>query len=311
MKNNFTLFLIMICSFCLVAQGNLPIPAADSLFTHGDYKNAQPIYEKELKKNPVNALAWNRLGFCYHNLKDYKNAVRCYTTALQHGPSPQLLPFVYSRLGRVYALQSEKDKAFESLNKAIEVSYGNFNELNTHDDFKNIRSDSRFAKVVEAATANAFPCMGDPKNHEFDFWIGEWDVFLTQNANVKVGFNKIYRLPGGCSLLENWEATGVPNVGQSINYYDAGSGKWEQLWVGSGGGSKSGGVNIGRFYDGAFSNNAMQFKYDGTGPNGQKMNGRLTFTQLEPGKVRQHNESSVDGGTTWTTVYDFTYVLRK
>jgi hypothetical protein len=34
---------------------------------------------------------------------------------------------------------------------------------------------------------------------------------------------------------------------------------------------------------------------------------RLSFTPLTDGTVRQHGEQSTDGGTTWSTTYDFYY----
>jgi len=38
---------------------------------------------------------------------------------------------------------------------------------------------------------------------------------------------------------------------------------------------------------------------------------RLTFYNLEPGKVRQHGEISKDNGLTWATEYDLEYRRKK
>lgn len=39
--------------------------------------------------------------------------------------------------------------------------------------------------------------------------------------------------------------------------------------------------------------------------------GRFIFYNEKTGQVRQFNETSSDGGKSWTTSYDYTYVLKK
>jgi hypothetical protein len=46
-------------------------------------------------------------------------------------------------------------------------------------------------------------------------------------------------------------------------------------------------------------------------PSGGTLLRHLTFTPLPEGKVRQLSESSMDGGKTWTTEYDFVYVKKQ
>jgi hypothetical protein len=38
---------------------------------------------------------------------------------------------------------------------------------------------------------------------------------------------------------------------------------------------------------------------------------RLTFTPVDSNTVRQHGESSTDGGATWTTTYDLLYHRKR
>jgi len=47
------------------------------------------------------------------------------------------------------------------------------------------------------------------------------------------------------------------------------------------------------------------------GPGGKPYKRRLTFTRLDPDKVRQFGERSDDGGTTWKTEYDLEYRRKK
>jgi hypothetical protein len=72
------------------------------------------------------------------------------------------------------------------------------------------------------------PCEDDARYHQFDFWIGEWEVFSQDGK--KQGENSIQPAEGECLLIENWtSATG--GTGQSYNYFDVHTGRWNQMWV--------------------------------------------------------------------------------
>jgi hypothetical protein len=150
--------------------------------------------------------------------------------------------------------------------------------------------------------------MEDKKSREFDFWVGEWNVYK-RGTNVKVGDSKIEIASGGCMILENWEAAGpVAHNGKSMNYVNSATGKWEQLWIGSGG------INVNnpqKFVNGVYADGAMRFDFEQVDRQGKKQIGRFIFFNEGPDQVRQFNEVSADGGKTWTTVYDFTYIRKK
>jgi hypothetical protein len=164
------------------------------------------------------------------------------------------------------------------------------------------------ASVSANNNSNSMPCMNDQHSREFDFWVGSWDVFKT-GTKYKVGDSKIEIASGGCMILENWEATGpVAHNGKSMNYVNSQTGKWEQLWIGSGG------INVNnpqKFINGTYTDNAMRFEFEQTDKQGKKQIGRFIFFNEGPDQVRQFNEVSADGGKTWTTVYDFTYMRKK
>ena len=67
----------------------------------------------------------------------------------------------------------------------------------------------------------------------FDFWIGNWDVY--QSDGTLAGTNSIEKEQNGCMLRENWVSTNYAFTGTSINFYNKQKGRWEQLWVDSGG----------------------------------------------------------------------------
>ena len=78
---------------------------------------------------------------------------------------------------------------------------------------------------LTADTAQAQDCSTD-KAHEFDFWIGEWDV----TAGGKVaGTNSVQPILDGCVLQETW-AGASGSAGSSLNYYDPKKEQWEPFW---------------------------------------------------------------------------------
>lgn len=305
MKN---LAIILLLSISSVSYAQTAIKVADSLYALSDWKKAIPAYESALKTSPENSLAWNRLGYSYHNLKNYEKAIASYTKALENKPAPMLEATVHARLARIYSVKNEREKAIEYLNKAIERGYLNLQEMQTSQDFESVRTDKRFADAVKVVNEKAFPCMTIPQARQFDFWVGEWDVY-PNGANMIVGHSKVEMASGGCMILENWTALGpVPNTGKSMNYVNTVTGKWEQYWIGSGGLSPG---NPQKFVNGEYKDGAMRFEFEQITPQNQKQIGRFIFYNMGPNQVRQFNEVSSDGGKTWTTVYDFIYKRKN
>jgi len=276
---------------------------ADSLFSNQQWKAALPLYEKVIKSGVNNAITWNRLGYCYHNLGQTDLAIKNYLISLDHKPAAALEQVVQGRLSRAYSIKNEVNKSFTALDRALALGYAKVTELETHVDFTNLRKDKQFDHAKQLAIENAFPCMRNTQAREFDFWLGDWDVY-NRGTTVLVGHSKIEIASGGCMVLENWTAVGdPPHNGKSMNFVDPETNKWIQVWVGSSGINN---LNITRFYDGEYKDGAMRFVFDRT-VQGQKMIGRFIFYNEGPNQVRQFNEQSADAGKTWTTSYDFTY----
>jgi hypothetical protein len=305
---NFLASIMLGCTSLAFSQSKASIQKADSLFFLSDWKNAILAYEAALKTGTPTAVAFNRLGFAYHNLKQYEKALPNYEKALQNNPTQPLAATVEGRLARLYAVKNEKEKAIAHLQQAVELGYLNLQELETNADFASVRDDKRFAETLKIVKTNAFPCLSIPHAREFDFWVGEWDVY-PNGAALLIGHSKVEVASGGCMVLENWTALGpVPNTGKSMNYVNSATGKWEQHWIGSGGLNLN---NPQKFINGEYKDGAMRFEFETTTPQNQKLIGRFIFFNMGPDQVRQFNETSNDGGKTWTTVYDFIYKRRK
>lgn len=161
-----------------------------------------------------------------------------------------------------------------------------------------------FTVQVKAQTAPApSPCRNNPQNRQFDYWVGEWDVYATGTTTL-VGHSLVQDVSGGCAILENWTATNGQGDGKSLNYIDAASHKWKQTWVGSGG-------KVQDFVNGEYKDGAMRFSTEVVNPKGQKLQAHFIFYNQGADKVRQYYETSADEGKTWTVAYDFTYIRKK
>ncbi len=133
--------------------------------------------------------------------------------------------------------------------------------------------------------------------HDFDFWLGEWDVFGPQGKQV--GTNSITRLFADGAIAEHWHGNGGV-VGHSLNAWDDLRGCWHQTWVDS-----SGGMLL---LDGGLRDGAMVLEGMAPGESGPERQ-RITWTPAER-EVRQLWEVSADGGLSWTTAFDGRYRPR-
>jgi hypothetical protein len=142
------------------------------------------------------------------------------------------------------------------------------------------------------------PC-GAPQHHQFDFWIGEWDV-RTPDGKL-AGTNRITGILGGCGLRESWTGAGG-TTGTSLNAYDAARGLWHQTWIDSGG--------TVLLLEGSFRDGRMVLGGVTHPAGGAAKQDRITWEPLGGGDVRQLWEQSSDGGTSWTVVFEGRYTRR-
>jgi Tetratricopeptide repeat len=307
-KTGSIIVLSMLLSVCVHAQSTLQNPQnssfarADSLFAIRHWKEAKRIYETTLRDTTNNPLEWNRLGFSDLNLGYYADALKCFSRSLAQNPPTPLKAIVFSRMARIFAHEGNKREALANLDSAAASSYFNLWELDSLPDFSSIRNDAHFKKIRQQVFAVLYPCMSDPHARQFDFWIGEWDVYQTGTNNYQ-GHSLIQMIAGGCALLENWDSQN--STGKSINFIDPVTNTWKQTWAGS----YTAGIQ--EFVNGKYEDSAMRFSFQSTDSKGNITIGRFIFYNEGPEQVRQFNETSTDGGKTWTTGYDFTYRRKK
>lgn len=155
------------------------------------------------------------------------------------------------------------------------------------------------AARVQTQTPRARVCMDTPEYRQFDFWVGDWDVF--NPSGRRVGANRVVLLQDGCIVEENWTSA-RGGTGQSFNFYNPVTKRWHQSYMDSGGDNW--------MMDGEYRDGVLRFESFIYSP-GSKVQVRMSFTNLGPDKVRQTADTSADGGKTWTPVWDGTYVRKR
>lgn len=141
----------------------------------------------------------------------------------------------------------------------------------------------------------ANPC-DTAKHHQFDFWLGQWNVTA---KGKPAGSNRIEAVHNGCALAEHWTSANGNFAGSSLNIYDRATDKWHQTWVDTAGTLLQ--------LDGGLEDGRMVLRGMRPGPDGSEILQRITWTPNEDGSVRQHWETSGDGES-WKTVFDGRYV---
>ncbi|QEC77530.1 tetratricopeptide repeat protein [Mucilaginibacter ginsenosidivorax] len=296
------LALLVLPVFRAEAQVALPgIKKADSLFFAQNWAGAQKQYKLVLADTTHNGLAWNRLGFCEYYLGNYDAAIIAYQKALMGKVAAPLKAIIYSRMAKVYALQGKIAISVNDLDSAAAYGYSNLAEMDTLKDFGSLRNSPGFKQIRQKVYFTLNPCMANAQARQFDFWVGEWNVYPT-GTNTLAGHSLVQMVSGGCALLENWEATNGSSSGKSLNFIDGANGKWKQTWVGN----YANGIQ--EFVNGQYADSAMRFTFTTADAQGHPLTGRFIFYNLGANKVRQFNETSADGGKTWVTAYDLTYI---
>lgn len=152
--------------------------------------------------------------------------------------------------------------------------------------------------IAQNAQPPQSPCQTDENFRAFDFWVGYWEVTPWAGGQV-AGHNKIESVENGCAVMESWTNAGG-GTGRSVNFYNANTGKWRQLWVSNGysidieGGLKNGAMALegSIFYYGP--KNTVPFKG--------------TWTPQADGSVRQLFEQWNAETNEWTVWFDGKYV---
>jgi hypothetical protein len=147
------------------------------------------------------------------------------------------------------------------------------------------------------------PC-STAEYRQFDFWVGNWDVYPTGHDQL-IAHSFIENIYNGCGLRENWMPLKVENTGGSLNIYVPSEKAWRQTWIDSSGARVD--------FKGGWNGTVMileGFWGDFVSP-GVGAIVRMTYSKAVDGSVRQVGESSLDDGKTWAASFDLTYRPAK
>lgn len=148
---------------------------------------------------------------------------------------------------------------------------------------------------VMAQAKTTTPCAA-AEYHQFDFWLGDWDVFEA-NAQTPAAHVKVSRLLDGCAILEEYEqADGLS--GRSISAYDPHRGGWHQSWFTNRGATL---LLDGRLENGEMRLNAVEHL------DANKERQTRALWKAEAGGVRETAVRSVDGGKNWDSWFDLMF----
>lgn len=265
---------------------------ANEYYVNSNWDKAIESYSKIVSLDDKNLNAWVRLTTAYINKKDYDNAYNTLQTAVTKGDHPNL----WYNLSCIYAIKNMKEKSLDALRKSIAAGYAASEQTIKDEDFASLKNDKDFLDVIEEMKRQEFPCLYNERLNEFEFWVGEWNVYTT--FGNKAGESKIEKILNQCVIMENWTNTGG-RKGKSFNVINSNTGDWEQTWVDDSG-------NITEFKKGKFENNALSFIAEGKDQNNKQQYQRLTFYRNDDGTVRQLGEFS-SNGKDWQVSYDLLY----
>jgi len=138
--------------------------------------------------------------------------------------------------------------------------------------------------------------------NDFDFWVGEWNVYSNDDNRSFQGTNSITKHHKNCLIMENWTNL-QGGTGSSMNYYDPVEDQWRQLWV-------AGGYSID--YTGGLDGDASMLLSGKINyyKSGKSLAFRGRWTPNADGSVRQFFEQQDPETSEWTVWFDGLYVRR-
>ncbi len=284
------------------AKSQTIIAKADSFYFKGDWEKAIPLYKIFLSDTSTNPILWQRLAFASQQTENYKDALAYYKKTFSLNPSPRLKFYMYPNVLATYDKLSMAKEALEFLKTEVDKGYSNFVLIESLSMFDSFKNTTAYKDVIDKAKVNAYPCLGNPHNHDMDFWVGEWNVY-SNGSDAVIGKSSITKEDGGCVVIEHFESLVSPQSGHSINFYNPKDSSWTQLYAGSAGGNQL-------YTNGIYKDSAMVFDYETT-LNGKTAKGYYILYNQGPDQFRQYQDISYDDGKSFSVGYDLIYKRKK
>jgi tetratricopeptide (TPR) repeat protein len=268
---------------------------ANGFLQSGSWQQAADLYKQVVAADTSNIQAQFFLGQCEYRLGNYAAAEQAWEVADSAGYRQQTtrynLAVTSIKLGKIEA-------AFTWLAQALKSGFDRVDILKSDPDLDTLRSDDRWPAVVKRADQNARPCVYEPVFQILDFWVGEWDVYVS--TDQKVGHSVIHKKVDDCLLEEDYtQQDGF--VSETIMYYEPYADEWRMLWI-TGNPIALGGIKE-KVLTAVYDKGSMRFQGQLPAPEGGKYLDRTTITPQGNDRINMTVEQSHDGGNSWDTTF--------
>ena len=157
-----------------------------------------------------------------------------------------------------------------------------------------------FSMIAANAQNNQKPCSA-PEASQFDFWVGDWDLY---SADTLTGNNTIYKIMDGCTVQENFSNARSGYLGKSWSVYRPFTKQWHQTWVDNQGDYIA---LTGTFEDGKMTLSTAPKKL----PNGKEIISRMIFYNITKDSFDWDWQATLDAGVNWNSNWKIHYVRKK
>jgi hypothetical protein len=155
-------------------------------------------------------------------------------------------------------------------------------------------------RPAAANVQSAAPCAG-ANYRQFDFWVGDWDVFDVERPTVVVAHARVELILNSCVLHEVYEGLDG-HKGESFTIYDVTRDTWHQSWVNDHGYLLT--------IEGRLRGSSMILEGVDHLPNGKPRQVRGEWRPQDRG-VREVAARSIDGGVTWVPWFDLLFLPHR
>lgn len=134
------------------AQAHVPVEAKLNLqqglnyMRAKDYDNAIREFTLAIEKYPNYDVAYSNRAVAYMHQKKFNKALDDLKRAEQINPNNPTVHYNYVAL---YSLQKQLDRALDHLDRALQLGFNNYDALRTDPDLDNVRKHPEFRKILE------------------------------------------------------------------------------------------------------------------------------------------------------------------
>lgn len=111
-----------------------------------EYDNALKEFTRAIEIHPQYAAAYANRGLVYMQQKKYNKALDDLKKAVELDPNDKM---IYYNLTAYYSHQKQLDRALDSLDRALTLGFNDYDALRKDPDLANVRQHTEFRKVLE------------------------------------------------------------------------------------------------------------------------------------------------------------------